>query len=227
MAKIKQQDIIVIMDESGSMSSLGSEPLEAVNTFINTQKNSIENDNSTFTLWKFNTDITLTIDNEPLQSVEPFTDFVPQGMTALYDAIGNAIDKKNDIDNVICVIVTDGLENASQEYTKKVIKNKITEKETKNKWKFIYLGANQDVFKEGGNIGLNQNCCAAFTAHEGHEAGLLSLARHVSDSINNYRTLSSQGVESELVIPPHQYINMGPPVLRRSTNVGYTSSVNK
>jgi hypothetical protein len=221
----QQQDIIVIMDESGSMDSLGTEPLEAVNTFINTQKNSIENDESTFTLWKFNTEITLAIDNEPLKNVEPFTDFVPQSMTALYDAIGKAIDKKKDAKNVVCVIVTDGLENASQEYTGTIIKNKIQEQETKNNWKFIYLGANQDVFASGKNIGLNLNRCVSFAAHEGHNAGLLRLARHVSVNINDYRTRSSQGVETELVINSGN-IDIQPPPLKRSVHVEYNTATN-
>tara|TARA_Y100000389_G_C17392516_1_gene480683 strand:- start:200 stop:874 length:675 start_codon:yes stop_codon:yes gene_type:complete len=221
----QQQDIIVIMDESGSMDSLGTEPLEAVNTFINTQKNSIENDESTFTLWKFNTEITLAIDNEPLKNIEPFTDFVPQSMTALHDAIGKAIDKKKDAKNVVCVIVTDGLENASQEYTGTIIKKKIQEQETKNNWKFVYLGANQDVFASGRNIGLNLNRCAPFAAHEGHNAGLLSLARHVSDNINDYRTLSSQGVETELVINSEN-IDVQPPPLKRSVHVEYNTDTN-
>jgi hypothetical protein len=221
----EQQDIIVIMDESGSMDYLGTEPLEAVNTFINTQKNSIENDESTFTLWKFNTEITLAIDNEPLKNVEPFTDFVPQSMTALYDAIGKAIDKKKDDKNVVCVIVTDGLENASQEYTGTIIKKKIQEQETKNNWKFVYLGANQDVFASGRNIGLHLNRCMPFTAQEGHNAGLLRAARHVSDSINDYRTLSSQGVETELVINSEN-IYVQPPPLKRSVHVECNTATN-
>ena len=194
-----KQDIVVVLDESGSMEELGKEPLEAVNTFITTQKNITTNDQSTFTLWKFNHEVSLAIDNESLGDVEPFTDFKPHGTTALYDAIGLAIDNKKDTDNVVCVIVTDGLENSSKEYTQKIIKARINNKEINNNWKFVYLAANQDVFSVGNNIGFNRDRCASFASHEGN-GGLLDLARTVSASINSYRSTSSQGVNTELNI---------------------------
>ena len=56
------QNIITIIDESGSMIDLGNEPVQAINSFIDKQKNITENDSSTFTLWKFNTETKLEID---------------------------------------------------------------------------------------------------------------------------------------------------------------------
>ena len=197
--KNNKQDIVIIMDESGSMDDLGKEPLEAVNTFITTQKNITKNDKSTITLWKFNHEVKLVIDNELIDKTNYFNDFNPLGMTALYDAIGMAIDYKKDIDNVVCVIVTDGLENCSKEYSLKNIKSKINRQETNNNWKFVYLGANQDVFAVGNDIGLNLNRCASFAAHEGN-GGLLDIVRNVSDSISKYRSASSNGVNTELKI---------------------------
>lgn len=197
--KNNKQDIVVIMDESGSMEQLGKEPLEAVNTFINTQKNITTNDQSTFTLWKFNNEVNLVIDNKSLSEVKPFNDFKPNGMTALYDAIGMAIANKKDIDNVVCVIITDGLENCSKEYTRSIIKESIKKKENNNNWKFVYLAANQDVFAVGNTIGFNMDRCASFECNEGNGC-LLDIVRTVSTSINNYRTVSSQGINTELNI---------------------------
>jgi hypothetical protein len=38
----------------------------------------------------------------------------------------------------------------------------INDMELNNNWKFIYLGANQDVFTEGNKLGLNNEKCISF-----------------------------------------------------------------
>jgi hypothetical protein len=55
------------------------------------------------------------------------------------------------------VILTDGYENGSRQYTKAHIKDLI-EAKTKEGWTFVYLGANQDAFAEAGDLGISQNC---------------------------------------------------------------------
>ena len=128
------------------------------------QKDALD-DKATFTLWQFNQEIELKIDDIPLKTVSEITDFNPTGMTALFDAIGNAIQiklaksKKRD---VICVIITDGIENSSKEFNKNQLQKLIKNTEDQHNWKFIYLGANQDAFSEGENIGMYRSCCAQF-----------------------------------------------------------------
>ena len=178
------------MDESGSMGNMGVEPIQAINSFIKEQQETIIDTGSTFTLWKFDTTVKNMIDDLPLKDVKEFTDYVPKGMTALYDAIGNAIKTKKTktkIDNVICVIVTDGIENSSTEFTSADIMAMIKTMENNHNWKFIYLGANQDVIAVGGNMGLNTNLCSVFDASPG---GLLTATRNISQSISLYRTES-------------------------------------
>ena len=87
-------DILFLLDESGSMSSMGNEPVDAVNKFIDDQKVAMGDDGATFSLWKFNSTVIKLIDDVPLKDVEEFCDFKPKGLTSLYDAIGNAIDTK-------------------------------------------------------------------------------------------------------------------------------------
>jgi hypothetical protein len=191
-------DIIFILDESGSMDIMGGEPVQAVNSFIDEQKKSLGDDGATFSLWKFNTKVTKVIDDQDLQTVEKFTDFHPDNMTALYDAIGKAITtkkQKNKYDNVICVILTDGQENCSREFRGPVIRNMISEMEEKHNWTFVYLGANQDAFAVGGGIGVSKNCCAQYECTPGK---LSILARQTSAAVSCYRTASVQGIDTKL-----------------------------
>ena len=148
----KSVDIIFILDESGSMQIMGSEPQEAVNSFIEEQKKVMDSSTSKFSLWTFNTSVTKVIDDEDLCNVSKFENFKPSSMTALYDAIGEAITTKKNKPNcekVICVILTDGHENSSTKYDKLTINSMIHEMEILHKWKFVFLGANQDVYSSG------------------------------------------------------------------------------
>lgn len=210
-------DIVVIMDESGSMGQLGDEPNQALNSFIAEQKNALSDD-ATFTLWGFNHEISLKIDDVPLNELDTITNIRPNGMTALFDAIGNAINTKlgkTRKDNVICVVITDGLENSSKEFKKDQIQKMIKLVEGKHQWKFVYLGANQDAFAVGENMGVYKNCCVQFEANHGE---LLRATRAVSKNIAVYRNASSQGTHDSdfaLGATEHQSDHPHPPPLVR------------
>lgn len=87
-------------------------------------------------------------------------DFQPRGGTPLLDAVGQTIAgldddwKREQPERAIVVIVTDGQENASSEYTKAKIKEMIEARQASGKWAFIYLGANVDSFAEAGSMGI-------------------------------------------------------------------------
>ena len=215
------QNIIFLLDESGSMNSMGQEPVQAVNKFIQEQKTSLEDDGATFSLWKFNSTVKKVIDDIPLKDVGEFIDFLPNDMTALYDAIGNAITtkkNKSNYDNVICIILTDGLDNSSVEYNLVNINSMIKEMETQHNWKFVYLGANQDAFEVGSKM------CMAHCANYRCEPGeMLNVTRAVSDSVSSYRCQSASiGLEATLKIdrsksaPPNLSSNQ--PIGRQMTS---------
>jgi uncharacterized protein YegL len=186
------QNILFLLDESGSMSSMGAEPVQAVNKFIQEQKSTLGDDGATFSLWKFNTTVSKVIDDIPLKDVVEFIDFLPNDMTSLYDAIGSAIKNKVSYDNVICIILTDGLDNSSVEYTLSNVKSMINEMETKHNWKFVYLGANQDAFTVGSRMGMAH--CANYRCEPGE---MLNITRAVSDSVSSYRCQSARiGLEA-------------------------------
>ena len=212
------QDIIFILDESGSMSTMGIEPVQAVNKFIDDQKVAMGDDGATFSLWKFNSTVVKLIDDVHLKDVKEFSDYQPKDMTALYDAIGRAIDtkkKKISFDNVVCIILTDGLENSSTEYSAANIRSMIKDMEENHNWKFVYLGANQDAFQVGGTIGVGR--CAQYTCVPGE---IIGVTREVSEAVSSYRAHSSNvGRKAALTLPerPTQTYNVSP-VRRQMTS---------
>ena len=216
-----QCDIIVLLDSSGSMGSMGSEPMEAMNSFVNDQK--LSNQDGTFSLWTFDTDVTMVIDDKPLKDIQPYTEFIPKGMTAIHDAIGKAITtkltKKNK-NNVICLIVTDGNENSSREYSGADIKRLISKMEDIYKWKFIYIGANQDVVVAGNALGIRNGFCSPFNQKAGD---LLRVTRQASAGVSAYRSGSEPlhlNVSRAKSCPNHHPLDsLPPPVTRQSHRV--------
>jgi hypothetical protein len=184
MAESYRKDIIFIIDESGSMSSMGKEPIHSINNFVKEQ--TLANKNGTFTLYKFNNKVNLVYNNIPLAEVPIFEDYNPSNMTALHDAIGIAITTKKTSDfnkNVTCVILTDGHENSSQTYTRKDVKNMVSDMETNFGWTFMYLGANQDSVYEGDKVGIS--CCSNFLPTP---QGICEITRQISQSISSNRS---------------------------------------
>jgi hypothetical protein len=92
-------------------------------------------------------------------------DYYTRGSTALLDAVGTSVQKTlwqyKDLyveerpDNVLFVIITDGMENASEEYDYSKVKRLISSVEEKHGWEFMFIGANIDAIKEGSKLGIN------------------------------------------------------------------------
>jgi hypothetical protein len=115
------------------------------------------------TLTKFNSEKIDVVHNmQKIGSVHDLNaeTYVPANYTPLYDAIGQTIRTTEDAlklkrgkPEVLCVIMTDGEENASKEWTRDKIFNLIEEK-TKGGWTFVYLGADQDAYAVGASMGI-------------------------------------------------------------------------
>ena len=194
-------DIMFLLDESGSMGSMGNEPIQAVNAFIQEQKKTLEKDGSTFSLLKFNSTVINLIDDVPLHDVQEFKEYMPDSMTALYDAIGEAINnkkKKEKYDDVVCVILTDGLENSSTVFSHSQIKSMIKDMEENHNWKFIYLAANQDAFAVGTDMGMRADCCSNYRCEPGE---MIGATREMSKAVSSYRTRSAtDGKEAQFTL---------------------------
>ena len=187
--KNKKTDIVFLLDRSGSMSGLESDTIGGYNSFIKEQKK-IEGEVYLTTVL-FDNEYEVLHDRVDIKKVKNLTekDYYVRGSTALLDAIGitiNNIKKKAKDHKVIFVITTDGMENASREYTKEKIKKMI---EHNKNFEFIYLGANIDAYSEGMNIGISRSNIANYKASE---KGTKSMFRGLSKAV--YECAMDMGV---------------------------------
>ena len=158
-------EIVFILDESGSMSSLRDDTIGGFNGYVEDQKK--EPGEAYLTTVCFDDEYRLVHDHVNLADVAPLTekDYSPRGCTALMDAIGRTINSVGQRlaatpeaerpAHVIFVITTDGYENASKEFTREQVKQMIEHQQTKYSWQFIFIGAGIDAYKEAGSIGIN------------------------------------------------------------------------
>lgn len=155
----KRTIINVVLDRSGSMQSIRDETITLFNSYLD------KNRDSRFTLTQFDSEgIDVNYMGRKGSKVDDLNaeTFQPRGMTPLYDAIGvtlGRLDKWLKGQNgkkrpVVVAIITDGLENASREYTQAQIKSMIEDREGSG-WQFIYMGANQDAWAVGQGIGVH------------------------------------------------------------------------
>lgn len=159
-------DMIFILDRSGSMSGLESDTIGGFNSTIEKQKK--EEGEVFVTTILFDNKIELLHNRVNIKDIKNMTDkeYYVRGSTALLDAIGDGIslektaqitaekEGKAKADKVIFVIITDGMENASKEYNYEAIKNMINTQKEKNKWEFLFLGANIDAVSVAKSIGI-------------------------------------------------------------------------
>lgn len=157
-------ELVFILDRSGSMHGLEKDTIGGFNSVL--ERNKALPGDANITTILFDHRYTLLHDRQPIRSVAPITerDYSPAGMTALLDAVGQAIRK---IDNVMAhtaedyragkvqfVIITDGLENASREYSAQRVKQMIRDRQDREGWDFLFLGANMDAIAVAGDMGI-------------------------------------------------------------------------
>lgn len=196
----EKTQIICILDRSGTMRSIIDDSIGGFNEFLETQKNL--SDEATMTVALFDDRYELLYDNVDVKSVKEMTRNVwsPRGMTALYDAIGITINnvraehlKLGDEKpaKVLVCIVTDGLENASKEYTLNSIKDLIGECE-KDNWNFMYLAANQDAFSVGTSFGVSAGNTFTYKASTD---GVKNMSMTMNEAAVTYRSMSTYSAD--------------------------------
>lgn len=157
-------ELVFILDRSGSMHGLEKDTIGGFNSVL--ERNKALPGDANITTILFDHRFTILHDRQPIRSVAPITerDYSPAGMTALLDAVGRAICK---IDNVMAhtaedyragkvqfVIITDGLENASREYSAQRVKQMIRDRQDREGWDFLFLGANMDAIAVAEDMGI-------------------------------------------------------------------------
>jgi hypothetical protein len=200
MTKENFTSINVIIDQSGSMSGLTNDTIGGFNQFLSDQNQ--EPGEAVFTLCLFNTSYQLPYNFVKLADVPSLTDKVyrPSGGTALLDAVGTTIDQvgsKLDAmpeeerpSKVIFLIITDGDENSSREYSKAKIKSMVSHQRDTYNWEFVFMGANIDAISEGSSLGIAAHNSVNYSASA---AGTHDLYKGISSNMRSYRSSKGPG----------------------------------
>jgi uncharacterized protein YegL len=175
-------DIIIALDESGSMEIMGKEPIQAINSFLEEQKKI--DSCSLLSIYTFNNYVNTKVKNIALKDFQEFKDYSPSGTTALYDAINTSIQDNKEKTNVVFVIVTDGKDNSSKIVLSE-IKEKIKNQQEQYNWQILYLAANQDAFEAGCSMNIRNS-----SSYVQSPNSFTQTLQNVSSTISNYRRLS-------------------------------------
>ena len=167
-------ELVFILDRSGSMSGLEDDTIGGYNAMLEKQKK--EPGEAIITTVLFDDRYELLHDRIYLRGIEPITDkeYFVRGSTALLDAVGRTINKignaqkhtveEERAEHVMLVITTDGMENASREFTYEKVKQMIEHQKCKYRWEFIFLGANIDAISTAERFGISKDRATNYNA---------------------------------------------------------------
>lgn len=181
-------EIICVVDRSGSMQSMQTEAENGLNKFIDEQK---KLGKTNITIIEFDDKVETFCDRKDVAEVPKYA-LEPRGMTALFDAIGLATSKEQELSEdakKIVVILTDGQENSSQEYTAEIISNRIADLKEKD-WEFMFLGADQDAILSGGKLNIDPAMTIGFTGDNLGVADAYATATHYVASTRTSRNFA-------------------------------------
>jgi len=124
--------------------------------------------------------------------------FSPRGMTAMWDAIGATIDSvsnrlektklEDKPDKVVILIMTDGQENSSREYTQSSVQDLIKKYKERDKWSFLFIGANIDTIATGGSMGVTLGNTMSYS---GSDRGVKMAFANMSGSVSKLRSMNT------------------------------------
>lgn len=215
---MKNQEVVAIIDRSGSMKGKEDDTIGGINSSIEALKDDKdENTNIKVSIKLFDHEEKMLIKSLKLEDVKPLErrQYKPRGQTALLDAIGNTLkyfmDKKTKdpcaYDTVIIYVMTDGFENCSKHYSAKKIKRMIADASDNYNIKILYLAANQDAILEAAKYGINPGQALTYSeTPENVDNALRSVA-------NAVRRCSTTGYAS--FTPLERQASMQPPTIQR------------
>ena len=175
----------MLVDRSGSMAQYRTDMEDGLNSFI-VEQTSLPGDAGVM-LVEFDDSYEVVWPMQALSGLEGLRyRLKPRGGTKLFDSIGKFIGEINEQlaeedrwRPVICVIVTDGQDNGSKEWTRAAVKEWINHQRTVYKWEFVFLGANLDAVLEGETFGVSKQFALTFSVRRARESYQL-LSRQVA-----------------------------------------------
>ena len=192
--KTNNTELVFILDRSGSMGGLESDTIGGFNSMLSKQQ--AEPGGCRITTVLFDDQYEVLHDRIDIKAVSAINerDYFVRGQTALLDAVGKTINKIGSVqkntaeshraEKVLFVITTDGLENASREFSHDKIKSMIKRQQSKFGWEFIFLGANIDAVEVANRIGITRNRAQTF---HNDKKGIELNYQILSETVSCYR----------------------------------------
>ena len=187
-------EIVFILDRSGSMAGLEEDTIGGFNSMIRKQMG--EEGDAYISTVLFDNHTEVIHDRVDIRKIQPMTrkDYYVRGCTALLDAVGKAIHHIGNIhkyareedrpEKTVFVITTDGMENASREYSYDRVRMMIQRQQNKYGWEFIFLGANIDAAREAARFGITEDRAVNYHADC---QGTAVIYEAVSEAVCNVR----------------------------------------
>lgn len=188
-------ELVFILDKSGSMAGLEADTIGGYNAMLSKQQKA--EGEAIVTTVLFDHDYELLHDRINVKGISPITekDYEVGGTTALLDAIGFTIQKIVNVqkrtseeeraEKVLFVITTDGMENASREFTADKIKKMVQMQKEEYGWEFLFLGANIDAVSTAARFGIEEDFAVEYHADE---VGTQLNYEAVSEAVSNLRS---------------------------------------
>ena len=195
-------EMVFILDKSGSMAGLEADTIGGFNSMIERQKK--EPGEALVSTVLFSGESNVIHDRVDIREIRPLTEkeYYVDGCTALIDAIGRAIHHIGNVhkyareedrpEHTIFVITTDGMENASHQYTSDQVKRMVMRQKEKYGWEFIFLGANIDAVEVAGHYGIGSDRAVKF---RNDQQGVALNYATVSATIHEMRACRPVGAE--------------------------------
>ncbi len=197
--------VACVIDRSGSMSSVRSDAIGGFNTFLEEQKKGPGE--AVVTLVLFDHEYLVVHDTVSVASVLPLDEstYVPRGNTALLDAVGRTIDdlgarfaampEDERPGGVIIAILTDGLENASREYTHARIADMIAHQRTVYNWSFVFLAADQDAIDTAEKMNMDPALAMRYASTGDGTRGVMRSMSSMTTRLREHYTASGGGAQ--------------------------------
>lgn len=198
--------IVVLLDRSGSMSSIVNDVIGGFNTFLADQQANGPDARVSIILFDSQDPQEVVVWGAPITEAVALdrTSYVPRGGTPLLDATGLAIGRVMvdqgareatglRKDDIVFVTVTDGEENQSREYTLEKVRQLIAER-TADGWQFVFLSAGLDAYADAARFGYDQGSTSAWQATgRSSRAAMASMSRATS----NFRDKKRRGMDAD------------------------------
>jgi Mg-chelatase subunit ChlD len=183
--------VVFVLDRSGSMNDIKSDTIGEYNKYVRGLQEHALADQVRFCIVQFNA----TVEKgriHSMKNVHPLSDatYVCHGSTALFDAIGATIKAVESVLGLklhyrpLIIIMTDGQENASKEWTNRQALFTLVQEKQALGWQFLFLGANEDSIRDAQATGLGSTSMQWDATKTGTRSAFQTAADATSQSLD-------------------------------------------